>query len=208
MRDPNFPDNLNIAPSLPPNGLPRDALASTNRHFGTSMQKDAIDRFGIAGRVWLVVRVLEHTNERDGVLINCCREAAYAINTYIESSSDWEFDPPFATASEHHTYLNILELGSGTGITSFVIARILSQRGDPYRVIMTDLPEVCPLLEENKDIYLTRDNSPSPERLSVVVRALTWGSLSDVDALFSSLQQDGQTLTHIICSDLVCTKFL
>jgi hypothetical protein len=44
--DPNFPENLNIAPSAPP------AHHGLSGRFDASMQRDAIEKFGIAGRVW------------------------------------------------------------------------------------------------------------------------------------------------------------
>lgn len=46
--NPNFPENLDIKPSEP--SLP--AGNADSQLFGAAAQQDAIQKFGIAGKVW------------------------------------------------------------------------------------------------------------------------------------------------------------
>ncbi|KAF9453507.1 hypothetical protein P691DRAFT_771476 [Macrolepiota fuliginosa MF-IS2] len=112
----NHPLNLSITPSTHPSLKLADA-------FSHSAQRDAINKYGIAGRVW---------------------EAAYAMSIYVNSPANQEFDPPFPDSPSPRT---MIELGSGTGAVAAAIANVLDERED--LVIATDLPEVCPLLEGN-----------------------------------------------------------
>ncbi|KAH6909164.1 putative methyltransferase-domain-containing protein [Coprinopsis sp. MPI-PUGE-AT-0042] len=117
--NPNFPVNLDIKPS-------KSASAqSENERFGTEAQHDAIQTYGIAGRVW---------------------EAAYAMMLYLDPSSVWSFDPPPFTALKWPTPLSLVELGSGTGIVAALVAKNLNLED---LLVATDLPEVCSLLRRN-----------------------------------------------------------
>jgi hypothetical protein len=51
MADPNFPDNMAIRPSIRPQPFGLGDLPSETS-FGLSAQKDGINKYGIAGRVW------------------------------------------------------------------------------------------------------------------------------------------------------------
>jgi len=73
MSNPNFPQNLDIRPSVPLG----DAQDET---FDFSRQQEDIRVFGIAGKVW---------------------EAAYALNTYIKPPADYVFDPPLFPAQKN-----------------------------------------------------------------------------------------------------------
>lgn len=138
------------------------------------------------------------------------REAAYALNAYIESAPSLIFDPPFLSEEETGRPLTILELGSGTGIVAKTCADRLADRGDIF-VIVTDLPEVCPLLEQNLQHEIAASARPSAPK--VLVRPLTWGSKSqacniatELGYLPSSQQEissSPQYITRVICSDLV-----
>lgn len=122
-QNPNFPDFLDIQPSRTPNNFLEPHLQNT---FGARAQEDAIQRYGIAGRVW---------------------EAAYALLHYIQPmSSEFEFDPPFISSLDPHP-LTMIELGSGSGIVAAAIGGKLPSKDD--LIIATDLPEVCPLLRTN-----------------------------------------------------------
>ncbi|EAU85547.2 hypothetical protein CC1G_06260 [Coprinopsis cinerea okayama7 len=163
--NPNFPQNLDIKPSTSSENVAGD-------RFGIDAQQDAIQTYGIAGRVW---------------------EAAYAMNTYLNPTSSWVFDPPPLTKNKS-TPLAIVELGSGTGIVASVIATAL-QPGD--LLIATDLPDVCPLLEHNLRDPIDQGN--------VVVEPLAWGNSHHAESLRKLIlnKRPSPGLNHIICSDLV-----
>ncbi|KAF8206240.1 putative methyltransferase-domain-containing protein [Mycena galopus ATCC 62051] len=165
MADPNFPQNLDIRPSVPSGELPDDT-------FSFIHQQEAIRVFGIAGKVW---------------------EAAYALNTYIKPPADYIFDPPLFSDHGTRKSARMVELGSGTGIVAATMATVL-RAGDI--MFVTDLPQVCPLLEQNLQQFLD-----GPIR----VRPLSWGSSQHALSIAGELSevQDTPYLTHIICSDLV-----
>ncbi|TFY77721.1 hypothetical protein EWM64_g6292 [Hericium alpestre] len=153
---------------------------SIHSHFGELAQKDAIQKYGIAGRVW---------------------EAAYVLMQYLDGLPDIEFDPPFVVP-ERSTPLTVLELGSGTGVVGIALARKLAAAGrDQDRVILTDLEDVCPLLQENLERH-----GASLQRL-VDVRPLAWGCVEHATRIAEELGLHGTTgqrrLSHILCSDLV-----
>ncbi|KZT67459.1 hypothetical protein DAEQUDRAFT_751715 [Daedalea quercina L-15889] len=173
--NPNFPSELDIKPSL-------NAFARlSDDRFGATAQRRAIETYGIAGRVW---------------------EASYAMLAYLDRASsaldfrdDLELDPlPFTEAHRGQApssdVLTILELGSGAGLVATRISSYLREGRDA--MIITDLPEVCPLLQHN-----LRGSAV------VEVHPLSWGSRQDALSIASSLALSPERhLTHIICSDL------
>ncbi|KAJ7364225.1 putative methyltransferase-domain-containing protein [Mycena albidolilacea] len=163
--NPNFPQNLDIRPSVP-------IEEGVDETFDFDHQQEAIRVFGIAGKVW---------------------KAAYALNSYINPPADQIFDPPLFPHPEARKNARMLELGSGTGIVAATMAAMLHANDILF---VTDLPEVCPLLEQN-----LQGSLDGPTR----VRPLSWGNsqhaLSIADEL--SKLQDTPYLTHILCSDLV-----
>ncbi|KAI0029311.1 putative methyltransferase-domain-containing protein, partial [Vararia minispora EC-137] len=173
--DSNFPEYLEITPSEDYDAKHRDWTPA----FNVAAQAIAIQKYGIAGRVW---------------------EAAYVLLRYLSEldSQSSELDPqnsePFFTVLNGP--ITLLELGSGTGIVGIglVKALALTEHKD-YRVILTDLPDVCPLLQDNLRLY------PSLLDAGVVsVAPLAWGRREHVSAIVQFL--GGRPLTHIICSDL------
>jgi hypothetical protein len=134
------------------------------------------------------------------------REAAYAINLYIENPLNLELHPYFVS-DDGRRPLTILELGSGTGIVVATIAEILDKsRGD--LVVATDLPEVCPLLIENLQLYTHCQKNRSPTDHIALVRPLAWGNAEHANAIASELasmstESHRRHLTHVVCSDLV-----
>ncbi|KAJ6531968.1 putative methyltransferase-domain-containing protein [Mycena capillaripes] len=172
MSNPNFPQNLDIRPSLP------SGDASGSEIFDFSHQQEAIRIFGIAGKVW---------------------EAAYALNTYLKPPSDHVFDPPLLSDPDPRQDVRMLELGSGTGIVAATMATLLHSRDVMF---VTDLPEVCPLLEQNLKGHLESNGG------SIHVRPLSWGDSQHAASIAAELSnlpmaQDAPYLTHILCSDLV-----
>ena len=136
------------------------------------------------------------------------REAAYALNLYIRGSSDLEFDPPFQASWQSRHCCTVLELGSGTGIVGSCIAETVA-RPERDLVIVTDLPDVCPLLEAN--LFRDSDHPIHSKHGVLLVRALPWGDPEQAATLASDLLSLGskshpRLLTHILCSDLVSTE--
>ena len=133
------------------------------------------------------------------------REAAYLLTLYFNASPSHAFDPPFDPHGA--SQLTVVELGSGTGIVGLKLAeRLARTRTDSSNlVVLTDLPEVCPLLQEN-----LQQHAALTER-DVWVRALPWGSRAHADTLAEELglradpPSDARPRypTHIVCSDLV-----
>lgn len=159
---------------------------------------------------------------------------------YLEESPYLEFDPPspFTLFPASPSTLNmsqsfrIIELGSGTGIVGLKLAEHLARmragsaidqaaglRGCTLSgdlVILTDLDDVCPLLEENLDgrrlqIYgETRDGLTHSQDVTVEVRPLAWGNYQQASVIIEGimdkyLKTDHSLMpvTHIVCSDLV-----
>ncbi len=129
VQDPNFPPNLNIKP-LSNQGDWGDA-------FSHKSQAAAIEKYGIAGRVWYGISSIHCPLDYDNLLN---REAAYALMLYVNPSTgphEWLFDPPFIAANPSPPLPTVMiELGSGTGIVASVLGRLGGT------VIVTDLPEV------------------------------------------------------------------
>ena len=59
---------------------------------------------------------------------------------YIHPSSGHVFDPPLIEVSRNSEKLTIIELGSGSGMVAFSLAKLLKPGCD--HLIVTDLPEV------------------------------------------------------------------
>ncbi|THH32254.1 hypothetical protein EUX98_g1931 [Antrodiella citrinella] len=176
--NPNFPADLDIRPLTHHDDFKSDVLPSDfDRKFDASAQEEAIRAYGIAGRVW---------------------EAAYAMKTFLNPPSGFMFDPAFGDRTCPGP-LRILELGSGTGIVAAQLSEQLT--GMDGLVIVTDLPEVCPLLEKNLQSHTARRGDPHP---SVMVRPLAWGNRDHALSIHGELS--GHSLTHIICSDLVSLR--
>ena len=102
---------------------------------------------------------------------------------YVRNPDAYEFDPRFDLGSGDA----VVELGAGTGAAGLALAA-----AHPHaRVVLTDLPEVCPLLRRNARDY------PGVE-----VRPLAWGCAAHAQALREEFGPI--SVSHIICSDLVC----
>ncbi|KDQ13551.1 hypothetical protein BOTBODRAFT_111314 [Botryobasidium botryosum FD-172 SS1] len=188
----NFPQNLSIQPSKPPSHLftldeinePLSQHTDGGNHINILQ---SIDQYGIAGRVW---------------------EAAYVFTSYIcpPSHLQIEFNPSCPLlAKSGDRGRTVIELGSGTGYVGLQLAKYLDSQSDI--VILTDLTDVCPLLEDNASRMLADLNqSPGAE---VWVRPLAWGNSNDARNLASQLgllhsaSTPPRPPTHIVCSDLV-----
>ncbi|KAL4249709.1 hypothetical protein ABKN59_006128 [Abortiporus biennis] len=212
--DPNFPPNLDIHP------LDYNFTGQNNDSFDISAQEEAIKTYGIAGRVW---------------------EASYAMTVYLNSGiqstskqdqSRLEYDPPFLldateeeanlqvpSCPERHDHRYIIELGSGMGVVAARLAQVLTSSPNLAQttLVVTDLPEVCPLLEKNLHDYLEPPASSLTTAYSkgslsnnppkVIVRPLAWGNREHAEHLHhemvSGKDSSSPYISHIICSDLV-----
>ncbi|GAA5959951.1 hypothetical protein JCM21900_001437 [Sporobolomyces salmonicolor] len=206
--DPNFPANLAIKPST--RAVIRGSLVGTaDRGFGSRDGDDQdaaqdIETYGIAGRTW---------------------EAAYLLRLYLQPPSPSPspasplYDPPCPlflppsssspsspSSSALVSKRTILEIGSGTGYTSLSLAPHLSSRDT---LVLTDLENVCPLLEKNlgtaRERWRRRTGPPEEkEEPRVLVRPLPWGAPS----FLSLLSAEGLLTDFILASDLVYFPFL
>jgi len=188
--DPNWPSHLDIKPSTATSARPFGAVAVDDG--GQDAEQD-IDTYGIAGRTW---------------------EAAYVLRQYLSSRDAQAFEPsnPLLRASSGPR--TIIELGSGTGYAGLALARApVLLRSDV--LVLTDLPEVCPLLGRN--LMNARQQSRAPQmpakgkialplQADVRVMSLPWGDLEAAHDAKRGLQ--GRHLTHIVASDLVYFPFL
>ncbi|KAF9466642.1 putative methyltransferase-domain-containing protein [Collybia nuda] len=189
---PNFPKNLDINPSAFHFHRPSDQKFQQRNDesditlFGENAQRMAIKKYGIAGRVW---------------------EAAYMLSLYVNPPSSMKFDPPFIEDSPLSSPRTILELGSGTGMVSLYIAKILDTRNDI--IIVTDLPEVCSLLENNlKHKSSSAHQGSFNNAANVHIRPLSWGDEEHFRRISNEffVEQNSSAprrLSHVICSDLV-----
>ncbi|KAJ4477350.1 putative methyltransferase-domain-containing protein [Lentinula aciculospora] len=176
LSDPNFPKYLDIQPSA--FSCAHNSSASYNL-YGHELQKQAIERYGIAGRVW---------------------EAAYILNIYLNPPPSLIFDPPFFEAERRSESIRILELGSGSGMIGVNVARSLHSHLSDL-LVLTDLPEVCPLLESK----LQDEFKDHGQRDLIFVRPLAWGNSEHAHHIKFDLltHQRSGPFTHILCSDLV-----
>lgn len=138
------------------------------------------------------------------------------VNSMSVNACDLEFDPPFCEGRGWDGYPILIELGSGTGIVAAQIARMFL--GDGI-IIATDLPDVCPLLERNLHAHTDSPDSSKSGCDNLFVRPLAWGNIKHAalieqefglrrDASSMGNAPSSNTLTHVICSDLVCFHLL
>lgn len=131
-------------------------------------------------------------------------EAAYALRLFLTPSSpppappSLRFSPPcplFDTSTLPPR--TIVEVGSGTGFVSLCLAPHLAS-GDT--LVLTDLGEVCPLLEKNLGEAEARwKRKGVKSEAKVLVRPLPWGDMGALEKLRSEdLRPD-----VVLASDLV-----
>jgi hypothetical protein len=101
---------------------------------------------------------------------------------YLRHSDVYEFDPRFELGADGV----VVELGAGTGAAGLALAAAYSHA----RVVLTDLPEVCPLLRANARGFA-----------GVGVQPLSWGRATHAQALQAELGPG--PISSVICSDLV-----
>lgn len=181
MGDPNFPPNLAIKP------LHLDS--SSGDQIDAWKQDEAIQRYGIAGRVWHVLPISADMTSVTSHEKLMTREATELLVQYLSptSQSSAIFDPPCPIfTNDKYEPKCIIELGSGQSVASLHLASLL-QPADS--VVLTDLDDVMPLCNQ----------SVASKRASVVAQIktapLAWGSSTAQVKTFGPF-------THIVMCDL------
>ncbi|KAG0304186.1 Methyltransferase-like protein 21D [Dissophora globulifera] len=104
-------------------------------------------------------------------------DAAIVLSKYLEKSA------LISLTSSASRPINVLELGSGTGIVGLAVARILSDNRvmAGSRVVLTDKDNVLPLLQRNVE-------KNASAGISIEARILDWEAVSGVRAPGSSVE--------------------
>lgn len=110
---------------------------------------------------------------------------------YVEDDT-YVYDPPCSMIGSDAPR-TVLELGSGVGTAGLAAAAALHRTGLGHTVVLTDLAEVCPLLERNARTTQERG-------VDVRVHALPWGDAAAATDVQRALPRP---ITHVLCSDLV-----
>lgn len=177
MAGPNFPAALAIQPAAT---RAAGSGAEAWRHDSAA----DIAQFGIAGRIW---------------------ESAFLLLGYLDGNAPWTFDPPCSLHSGQ--VVTAVELGAGVGTVGLATAAQLQRVRSvaPHTVVLTDLDEVCPLMQRN-----AQASAAAHSDVRVAVRALPWGDTRAAEALLGALRQErgvrdaaSNPVTHVLCSDLV-----
>ncbi|KAK0550494.1 hypothetical protein OC845_002644 [Tilletia horrida] len=199
--DPNFPDTgLQIKPSND----------NSNGEWDVKDSQEDIETFGIAGRVW---------------------EAAYAARRFFSEASRpdgaLEVEPTsslFETSTTPQS-INIVELGAGAGYGGLHLSKCLHEflrRSRPEelqggsrprpRIILTDLPNVMPLMERNIAQAVAADDQLS-NAMDIQAKPCAWGDEPHATAILQDITSDRvqtsqddtpeQRLSHILAADLV-----
>ncbi|KAG0277372.1 Methyltransferase-like protein 21D [Linnemannia exigua] len=101
-------------------------------------------------------------------------DTAIVLAKYLEKSSVLSQVATASTSPQGST-LNILELGSGTGLVGLAIARMLSNAGLTARMVLTDKANVLPLLQRNME------KNPA-KGIELEARVLDWEAVSGIKA--------------------------
>lgn len=101
-------------------------------------------------------------------------DTAIVLSKYLEKSNILATSSATASRSKRTT-LNILELGSGTGLVGLAVARMLSASGQKARIVLTDKANVLSLLKRNME------KNPA-EGIELEARVLDWEAVSGVKA--------------------------
>ncbi|KAG0375904.1 Methyltransferase-like protein 21D [Mortierella sp. AD032] len=99
-------------------------------------------------------------------------DTAIVLAKYLEKTS---VPSLVASSTSQRTTLNILELGSGTGLVGLAIARMMSNAGLRARIVLTDKANVLPLLQKNME------KNPA-KGIELEARVLDWEAVSGIMA--------------------------
>ncbi|KAG0363948.1 putative methyltransferase-domain-containing protein [Gamsiella multidivaricata] len=100
-------------------------------------------------------------------------DAAIVLAKYFERLDLTSFTS--TTTPAESRIINVLELGSGTGIVGLAVARMLSAKGLKAKVVLTDKDNVVPLLQRN----VAKNASPG---IHIDTQVLDWEAISGINA--------------------------
>jgi hypothetical protein len=200
MASANFPPDLAIQPlRASSSNVVADVDGEGNSSTGSDddiwAQRQGIASHGLAGRLW---------------------EASLLLNSFLQppvlgAGPSKDFEPPcslFAGVSDApRVGRTVLELGAGVGFASCELASLLPPAD---LVLMTDLPEVVPLMEDRRERFLAHRPGASSQA-EVWVRPLAWGKEDEraiADELLERRERSGvdpaaPLIDLVIASDLV-----
>lgn len=137
------------------------------RQFGSSD-----NRWGIHSSVWDGgIALLKYVSTYWEPLVQLRRQRLVRNN-----SNEARHKKLPAEEDDDHTSLLVIDLGSGTGITGLGIAALLGHYRCRYNVVVTDLPEALPLLQENVELNASHWNKSGGQ--APLVKELTWGCIN------------------------------
>jgi hypothetical protein len=152
--------------------------------------------------------IAEEESDTDRIPDTCYTvwESSVLLGMYGSRTDVWERligRRELRSPSTRSRPITILELGSGTGVASLLVAtsevvreKRINQR---YQMIMTDLPSAINFTRLN--VHVNIDNIPS--NVSVVTEPLRWGRIEDIHALLSHYEIDRPDI--IFGADLLYT---
>ncbi|KAK4517771.1 uncharacterized protein ATC70_001115 [Mucor velutinosus] len=163
----NLPEGLNVTAS---EGAPGYLKTSS-----LELKQD-IGQFGLAGKIWQSAYTLQALFSPDTRSMiepsNPIPEIYYKNNTTTDTSSDDKDDHAVKP-------YRILELGAGTGYVGIALAQQLRR---PVQLLITDLEQVVPLIQENVNMHST-DDDDDDNAAEIIVDRLHWGNREDAKKL-------------------------
>lgn len=109
-------------------------------------------------------------------------DAAIVLSKYLEKSKLY--------AANKEKPIKVLELGSGTGIVGLVMARLMSAKGIPGTVVLTDKESVVPLLQKNAVKNVSNG-------VEVVAQVLDWEIISGIKAIDAKESSEESTKAEV-----------
>ncbi|SCZ95023.1 BZ3500_MvSof-1268-A1-R1_Chr11-3g03551 [Microbotryum saponariae] len=189
-----------------------------------------IDTYGIAGRTWEAAYLMKRYCKPPYVPTSIPSTSKLVFEPlcplFVQPSTTEDSSSPPPSQRTKQRKRTLVEIGSGTGYLSLHLLPFLKESD---RLIVTDLPEVCPLLRTNLGISVTEEGQEGKGNGKakgshvqttlgdVKVRPLPWGDqeafeeLENEFDLLSSADDDSNTGPGpdlILASDLVYFPFL
>ncbi|KAF9025285.1 hypothetical protein CPC16_002665 [Podila verticillata] len=109
-------------------------------------------------------------------------DAAIVLSKYLEKSKLY--------AASKEKSIKVLELGSGTGIVGLAVARLMSAKGIPGTVVLTDKESVVPLLQKNALKNVSKG-------VKVMAQVLDWEVISGIKAIDAKESAEESTKVEV-----------